>query len=86
MKGKTPEERKELVQLAQHFDINEGFLSKSNCPVVTLLPRGGYLSDKSNLEMKHVTISEDFRNFIWPQLKIEITFINVSPYPLSVWW
>jgi hypothetical protein len=85
-KGKTFEERRDLKQLAEHFDINEGFLSKSDCPVVTLLPRGTYLTDKSHLDMKHVSISEEFRRFIWPQLKIKITFVNVSPYPLSVWW
>jgi curved DNA-binding protein CbpA len=81
-KGSSDEKRK----LGEYFGIRDGTLTAQNCPSVVLLPRGGYLSERSTATLQYVKISEEFRKFVWPKLKMKIRFENKTPWPLSVWW
>jgi len=73
-------------QLGTFFGFNDGKIGPHDCPTVMLLPRGGRLSERRETTKQHVSQSEDFRDFIWPQLKMTVLFENTTPWILSWWW
>ena len=81
-----PQDAEKLIKLGEYFGIEKGLLTAQTCPSIILLPRGGYLSDRMERERKTIFISENFRHFIWPQLKMKIIFENKTPFLVKFWW
>jgi curved DNA-binding protein CbpA len=74
-------------QFVEHFKLNvndKQQLADSSCPSFTLIPRGSSLADMT--PVRSFTDTDQFREWVWPQLKMTVTVINSTPWELSSWW
>ena len=43
-------------------------------------------SSEKKYAIKSFSTSEDFRTYVWQQLKVQVTFVNRSPWVVHYWW
>jgi hypothetical protein len=73
-----------LKTLSEKFGIRGGALAAQTCPSIAFMPRGGSVHDI--YKALYFPTSEDFRNYVWSQLKMTVTFINKTRWTLQYWW
>ena len=81
-------------RLAARFGI-DAQLDAQSCPTILLLNRGERIERRDPADptpapgrfQPQVFVSAvAFSAFIWPQLKVTVSFINLSLWPVDMWW
>jgi curved DNA-binding protein CbpA len=72
--------------LADYFKILQN--NQFQCPTILFIPRG---TNISNLNAAHNIIKKPasadvFMQWVWPQLKMKVTFLNKTPWPVQIYW
>lgn len=73
------------VKLAKHFGVS-GLENAPMCPAFVMLNRGDTLFPRHAPSPQRFASAEAFSAFVWPLLKVSVTFINDSPWELDFWW
>lgn len=72
-------------RIAKHFGVPLGDMKH---PTIVMIPRGISLSD-ANLKhnILHAPKNADaFMQWVWPLLKMNVFFVNKTPYTLQLYW
>jgi len=80
----TPEGRK----LAEAFGVTfnyRGKMDESRCPLLSLIPRHASLEGRLP-PASFFADSDEYRNWVWKQLKMTVDFINTTPWTVHYWW
>ena len=67
--GKVDLAQPGATELGAYFGFPQGKIAREACPSVVLLPRGSVLSARRASEVRHVGVSEEYRSFVWAQVR-----------------
>lgn len=70
------------IRVASYFSVDVS----RRCPAIVLLNRKQNVNHINDSKVHYLQSSEEFHKLVWPSLKVKITFINRSLWPLNFWW
>jgi hypothetical protein len=73
------------AELMKYFDISP---TAERCPTIILISRGTQIEDLNAgvHRLNTPRSAEEFMQWVWPKLKMNINFNNLTPYNIAVWW
>lgn len=74
----------DLIEIATFFGVHQTL----RCPTIVMIPRGISVEDIGYhfKILKEPKSAEEFMQWVWPLLKMNIFFVNKSPFPLRFYW
>lgn len=75
----------QALEIVKKFGVN---IMKTGCPTIVMIPRGVSINDISG---KHSVLiapksAEQFMQWVWPQLKMNVLLENQTPYNIQLYW
>ena len=70
------------IRVAEYFSVDVS----RRCPAIVLLNRKQNVNQINDSSVHYPQTSEQFHGLVWPSLKVKISFINRSLWPLNFWW
>lgn len=70
------------LRIANYFSVDVS----RRCPAIVMMNRKQKISSINSCPVHYFQTSDEFHRLVWPSLKIQVTFINRSLWPLDFWW